>query len=174
MLTRCWIALAALGAGLVHVAVGAGSPLVLLIPLVALGAAELGWAVATFARDRVPLPWAGFGLLLAPVIGWALVLTAGVLSRGAAFSGLLPVFPMASASLLCIVGAALLAIVLRQGDAAADEARTPRASAPHGVGRFLAGIAIGSFAVAAIVTPALAATQAGEDAVPHGEYGSHH
>ena len=51
--SRSVMALASLGVGLVHLAVGAGSPLFLAILLVGFGIAELGWGIALLARGRV-------------------------------------------------------------------------------------------------------------------------
>jgi len=167
-LTRCWAALAVLGAALVHLAVGAGAPLAPLIVLVTLSLAELAWAVCAFVLDRLPLARWALALLLTPVFGWALLLTVGVVSHGS-LPWLPPALPMAVASLLSLVASAMLAARIRRSGT-----RTGVPGTNGKAGRFVAGIAAGSFIVAALVTPALAATQAGEHAVPHGESGSHH
>ena len=51
--TRAFLAVAALGAGLLHAALAPGAPPPLLAAFVALAAAELGWSVAALARDRL-------------------------------------------------------------------------------------------------------------------------
>ncbi|GAB3618556.1 hypothetical protein GCM10027416_31130 [Okibacterium endophyticum] len=194
IIIRCWIALASVGAGLVCLAVGASSPLVLQIALVAVGAGQVVWAVLAFARNTLPAPRQALWLMLAPVIGWAMLLVVGIVSGQAVFSWTLPVFPMAVASLLSLAAAAMLTLsrrredVRRRSDAVWSDSRGPDsrntdsrntgdssqrghpASGPAGTTRFLVGLAAGSFLVAGLVTPALAATDAGSHAVPHGEH----
>jgi hypothetical protein len=49
----------------------------------------------------------------------------------------------------------------------------PAAAAPEPTGgRYLAGVLVGAFVVAGLVTPALSLTRAGEFAVPHGQHSS--
>ena len=50
-----WPALFAWGAGLIHIAVAAGSPLGVLLPLTALGVAELVWGIVALRLGRMPL-----------------------------------------------------------------------------------------------------------------------
>jgi hypothetical protein len=63
------------------------------------------------------------------------------------------------------------------GGASADARRLPASAAPDRreprPGRTIAGLLAGAAIVAALTTPALAATDAGEHAVPHGEMPGH-
>lgn len=49
-ITRAWLAFAAIGAGMIHLALVVGSPLPLAAAPALLGAAELGWGVAVLMR----------------------------------------------------------------------------------------------------------------------------
>jgi len=52
-ITRTWIAFAAVGTGLIHVALVIGSPLALGIPLAILGVIEFGWGILAFTLNRM-------------------------------------------------------------------------------------------------------------------------
>ncbi|WP_440695603.1 hypothetical protein [Clavibacter nebraskensis] len=210
LLIRHWLALAALGAALIHLAVGAGSPPAAMVALLVIGLAEGAWAVAVLRSDRLPLPaWAVVGALV-PVAGWALLVTAAVVMSAPGITSELPAIPMLAATLLDLVVAAVVGRHLRSraesdaqavctaveagfpadaalvGSGAAGPA-TPAAtvvapSAPAAAaaaaepeptgGRYLAGVLVGAFVVAGLVTPALSLTRAGEFAVPHGQHSS--
>ena len=164
--SRSVMALASLGVGLVHLAVGAGSPLFLAILLVGFGIAELGWGIALLARGRVVLPRVALPLSLAPVALWGLDVTAGIALGSSSVTAALPLGPMAAASVLSLVIAFGLAVARRRS-------RSPRATASAArPGRYLLGMTAGAMLVAGLVTPALAGTNAGTEAVPHGEHGS--
>jgi hypothetical protein len=211
LLIRHWLALAALGAALIHLAVGAGSPPAALVALLVIGVAEGAWAVAVLRSDRLPLPaWAVVGALV-PVAGWALLVTAAVVMSAPGITSDLPAIPLLAATRLDLVVAAVVGRHLRsraESDAQAvctaveagfpadvalvgSGAALPAAPAatvvapvvvaptapasaaaepePTG-GRYLAGILVGAFVVAGLVTPALSLTRAGEFAVPHGQH----
>ena len=141
---RTGSAYAALGAGLVLIALGSqhvGSHRTLGVALVALGAAELAWAVAAL-RGPAPLPRAVLAVLLVGAVGW--------LASAVTTVGTLGLADVAAVSLQ-LAGAVLLAIGLR-----------PTAS-PRSAGPFarLAVLAVGSLVAAAITVPGLAATEAG-------------
>lgn len=162
--SRSVMALASLGVGLVHLAVGAGSPLFLAILLVGFGIAELGWGIVLLARGRVVLPGVALPLSLAPVALWGLDVTAGIVLGNPNLTAALPLGPMAAASLLNLVVATGLAVSRRRS-------RTPRQTASAArPGRYLIGMTAGAMLVAGLVTPALAGTNAGTEAVPHGEH----
>ena len=87
-LLRAWLALAAVGAGIVHLALGwaaatrligvhpvAGSALAGVLAVV--GIAELAWGLAGLVIDRGPMPGLARWAALAPVAAWALVLVSG-------------------------------------------------------------------------------------------------
>ncbi len=147
VIVRSWIAFAAIGVGLIHLAFALGSPPLIAVPLALLGVAEFGWGVVTFARDAVPLPRVAFGVALAPVLVWIVVLLIGTVPEP---WGLVP---LAIAATLELAVAALVGRSLaRRG--------TPAPPAP-GIARYLIGVLAGGLVVVALTTPALAAIQAG-------------
>ncbi|MBG6059121.1 hypothetical protein RCH16_002428 [Cryobacterium sp. MP_M5] len=179
-ISRLWLAFAAMGAGTIHLAVGASAPVLLAIILVGFGAAELGWGVVTLVRGRlVAADLALFGSLI-PVFVWGATTTLGSgfgLPSGA--TGL-PLFPMMVASLFGLFIAAALAIGRRtaqrgirpSGGASTGErgtGPTDGAATPQGW-RFLVALTIGGLLFSGLTTPALAATEAGAHAVPHGSH----
>ncbi|MBM7412152.1 hypothetical protein JOE38_001975 [Clavibacter michiganensis] len=113
LLIRHWLALAALGAALIHLAVGAGSPPAAMVALLLIGLAEGAWAIAVLRSDRLPLPgWAALGALV-PVAGWALLVTAAVVMSAPGITSDLPAIPMLAATLLDLVVAAVVGRHLR-------------------------------------------------------------
>ena len=159
-ITRAWIAFAAIGVGLIHVALVIGSPLGLGIPLAVLGLAEFGWGVLTFARETVPVPRAALVVALVPALAWALLLAVASASENTALGEFLPLLPLAVSTVFELFITAVIGVHLRRRQDA--PASTP------GVARYLLALLAGALAVAALTTPALAATQAGLYAVPHG------
>ncbi len=152
---RAWLGFLALGAGLIHLALVIGSPLPVAVPLLILGVAEFGWGVFAFTAPRIPVPRTARIAALVPILGWVVVILLG----GGTGLGL-RTLPMLVASLFDLAVAIGITAVLRR------PAREPR---PIGAGRYLVSLGIGALVVAALTTPALAATEAGEYAVPHGE-----
>jgi hypothetical protein len=113
LLIRHWLALAALGAALIHLAVGAGSPPAAMVALLVIGVAEGAWAIAVLRSDRLPIPgWAAVGALV-PVAGWALLVTAAVVMSAPGITNDLPAIPMLAATLLDLVVAAVVGRHLR-------------------------------------------------------------
>ncbi len=164
---RTWLGFAALGAGLIHLALAVDAPVALAVVLVVFGLAEFGWGILAFTTDAIPLPQAARVATLVPVVLWALALVSGL-----AFAGAVRVFPMLAASVLDLAIAIGVSLVLRRSaDATAAEPRRPaRAlSAPA----YLAAMAAGALVVGIVTTPALAATEAGDVAVQHGDVGGH-
>ncbi|QHT56632.1 hypothetical protein GXP71_11415 [Cellulomonas sp. H30R-01] len=150
---------ATLGAGLVLVALGAehmGHAPVVAVAAVVLGLAQLVWACAAL-RGPVPLPRAALAVLLVGGAGWLVVQPATGEPLGHA--------DVAVAGLQ--VGAALLVAgglrLARDGGA--------RRRAPAGALVQLVALVVGAGLVAAVTVPALAATDAGAHAQPHGSHG---
>lgn len=162
-LTRTWLAFAAFGAGLIHLAIAAGSALPLAITLAGLGVAELGWGVAILHLGRVIAPRAVVAISLVPILGWGV--SAAIMPGLGMPSAGLPLFPLAVASLFNLFIAVLVAIRLR-GVAALPEA-APRTDQG---GRYLIGLVAAGILVSGLTTPALAATEPGSHAVPHGTH----
>jgi hypothetical protein len=157
---RTWLGLGALGAGLVHLAVAAGAPAATLVPLVVLGAAEVGWGVVALARVDVPVPRVALAVAAMAVLGVVavLVLSAGAMghmgsmSAGGTVAGA-PAVPMLGAALLELGCAAALAIVVRRG--------RRRDTRPPGVWSYLGGVVAGAAVVAGITSASLGATPVG-------------
>ncbi|MCU1542877.1 MAG: hypothetical protein JWM50_742 [Microbacteriaceae bacterium] len=160
-ITRGWIAFAAIGTGLIHLAMVMGSALPFGIALLAIGSAELVWGVCAMARTRLPLPRVAFAGALAPVLLWAGVLSVAVVLDAPAIAAPLPFFPLAIATMFELFVAAVLGAHLR---------RSVEPRPAPGAGKYLLGLLVGSITVAALTTPALAATASGAVAVPHGEH----
>jgi hypothetical protein len=167
-----WPALFAWGAGLIHIAVAAGSPIGVLLPLTALGAAELAWGIVALRLGRMPLVRTTLGVGVAATLG-GLVL---------ALFDLMAWIPLVSSSIMLVAVAGAAAATMRgaarTGDGrgaagrVADAEASARSSAP--AGRTLIGVVAGALLVSALTTPALAQTNAGDYAVPHGEMTGHH
>ena len=173
-----WLGFAALGAALIHLAVGVTAPFALAVLFVGFGVVELGYGIATLATGRVLLPQITVGAALIPVFSWGLTAVLGSgLGVTSAQTGL-PLFPLAIASLFNLFLAATAAIALRRAPnalptsvgAAAPGTNTPDTANPGGW-RFLTGLVVGGFLLSALTTPALAATEVGSHAVPHGSHG---
>jgi hypothetical protein len=173
------LAMCALGAGLVLIATGAGSSPVGAIPLVTLGVAALLWSVVVLVRDRVPGLRASFAGAVGAVVVW--VGLYGLASLGV--TTVPPFLPTLSSTLLVVAG--VLARRLRRvtlASTAPDEleldalvtraSRRPRRE--PSTGRYVLTLLAGAAVVAAITTPALAQTNAGAFAVPHGSLHSSH
>jgi hypothetical protein len=152
---RAWLGFFALGAGLIHLALVIGSPLVVGIPLLLAGVAEFAWGVFAFTASAVPFPRAARIAAVVPILLWVALL---VLAGANAVPGV-RVLPMLAASMLDLAIAIAITVVLRRAD---------RGSRPIASGRYLIALGIGALVVAAVTTPALAATEAGDVAVPHG------
>jgi hypothetical protein len=176
--TRIWMALASLGAGLVHLAIGAGSPLSLAIFLIGFGVAEIVWGLSIMARAHTVLPRTVMVASLIPVALWALLLTVLIVAGSSSLASTVPLLPMAVGSLLNLYVSGSLAVARRrfdrESDAAASVSSTTWADAAAGqpqAGRYVLGLVFGALLVSGMVTPALAATNAGQYAVPHGSHG---
>jgi len=163
LLIRHWLALAALGAALIHLAVGAGSSPASMVALLVIGAAELAWAVAVLRSDRLPTPaWVVVGALV-PVAGWALLVSAAVVLAAPGITSGIPALPMLAATLLDFAIAAVVGRHLRsraeseaEATCTAVESRLPADIALVGSGASVAAVPPASASAAEV--PAAAAT----------------
>ncbi|MGG7510404.1 hypothetical protein [Plantibacter sp. YIM 135249] len=181
------LAFASLGAGLVYTAVGAGSAPVSATVLVAIGLASMAWAILVLVRDRVPAPRTSLTASIAAILAW--VALAGLSSIFPEAVGGLPLVPLLASTVMLLYVSIVLAVRFRATQAAAatttatttatatvdatvaEPPSEPTTTRRTPAGRFLVGVAAGGFIVAALTTPALALTNAGEHAVPHGTHG---
>ncbi|MGV8885859.1 MAG: hypothetical protein ACOH1T_09795 [Microbacteriaceae bacterium] len=170
---RTWLAFAAIGTGLIHVALVVSSPLPVAIVLAVIALAELAWGVGLMASGRLLVPRLALAGALVPIILWSAVLLVAIESDATVISSL-RFLPLSLAAVLEIFVAGTIAIQIRRrfmgGDTTGDTSASVDAATQPAAGRYLLGLIIGSLAVASLTTPALAATQAGDFAVPHGEH----
>ena len=130
----------------------------------ALGAGLVLAALAAGAGGATQVALAGLGIA---ALGW------GVLSLRAG-RALAPRSALGACVGALIATVALsVALDLRRRRGRRTAAADARASAEAHPRLGLIGLAVGAALVSALATPALAATEAGELAVPHGEHGAH-
>ena len=168
-ITRTWLAFAAIGAALIHLALVIGSPLPLGVTLAGFGAAELGWGVLTLAKDHLVGANAARIVAIVPIVLWSLLVVAAILLDAAWLAEFLPLLPMAVATIFELFAASILSVHLRRRRGADDGA--PVREMPS-AGRYLLALTAGGLLVGGLTTPALAATEAGLHAQPHGGHGS--
>jgi hypothetical protein len=161
-ITRTWLAFAAIGAGLVHLALVISSPVPIAIALVLIGVAEFGWGVLALARERVAAPRLVLFFALVPMLLWGLTVASATLFEDPGISSSLGFGALAAATVLELFIAITLAVQLRRGVDFAAAPKTPPA------GRYILALVVGGILVGAITTPALAATDAGRNAHHHG------
>ncbi len=153
---RGWLGFGALGAGLIHLALGIGSPPAVGVPLFVIGGAECVWGVFAFTAPALPLPRIARAGALVPLVGWVAVL---VLTGGSGAIESLRALPMLVASLLDLAIAIGITGMLRRDPA--------RPAIPLRPGPYVLALGAGALVVAALTLPALAATDAGFAAIPH-------
>lgn len=166
-ITRTWLGFAAIGAGLVHLALVISSPLPIAVVVLLLGAAEITWGIVAFARDSVPFPRLATAVAITPLLAWSLIVVVATMLDAAWLAASLPLLPMAIASIFELFVAAVLATHVRRLQTAGG---TDSAPVPPSAGRYLVGLMAGALLVGALTTPALAATEAGRFAQPHGSH----
>jgi hypothetical protein len=150
---RSALGFAALGAGLVHLALAIGADPWLAAGLAVVGGAEFLWGVLAVSRPEVAVPRIALAGALVPPTAWVALLLAGL-------PGPRPL-PMLAATALDLAIAGLLA--------AGQRRRAGREPDHPGV-----WIAIVGLAIAAITVPALIATEATQqlgDLPPHQDDG---
>jgi hypothetical protein len=159
--------LAALGAGLVLLAQAAGAGGVTQPALAVVGIAALGWGVLALRAGRVLAPAVVLGVAAASLVG-----AGAVVASGAAAMTDVPPAALAAACVFIVVVALAAGVTLRRRRRE-DPARASRSGGSSRAGSDRAavlGLLAGAALVAALTTPALAATEAGEHAVPHGSH----
>ena len=166
-ITRTWLGFAAIGTGLIHLALVVSSPLPAAIILVGLGVTELGWGVLAFAKNSLIGASAARIIARGPMIVWSVLVVAAILFDAAWLASFLPLIPMAIATVFELFAVAVLSLHLRPSRRSAAGAPAPPLPS---VGRYLLAVTVGGILVGALTTPALAATEAGKYAQPHGEH----
>lgn len=167
-MTRSWPMLGALGAGLVLAALAAGAGGATQVALAGLGVAALGWGGLSLRAGRLVGPGSVLGVCVAALLAGGAAVASGAMTEVAG----LPL-AVASAFIASVALSAALAVRARRAAPVRVEEPAQRASRDPHARRSLAGLAVGAALVSALATPALAATEAGERAVPHGQHGAH-
>ena len=143
--TRSWVAFAAVGAGLIHLALVISAPLLGGVLLAGIGIAEFAWGVLVMFDERFLAPRIAVVAALAPVALWIAALVLGVQSFRPA--------PLAVATLFELFIALAIAVSLRRG----------RAATLVGTGRFVVGLLVGAVVIGALTATALASTSVATD-----------
>ncbi len=167
-LTRSWPTLAAWGAGLLQLGVGAGmitqgtgaADRGVGVVAVAVGAAALGWGVAALTRGRLVAPRVAMAIAVAGTIASGLALAADPMRISVHAVGVTVLLHVAYG----VAGAAVVrrARTAPAGSSPAEARSTPRTS--------VIGLVAGCVIVAGLVTPALGATEAGRNAPSHSDH----
>lgn len=155
MIRSLWPALAALGAGLIFFALAAGAPRFVAAPLVLLALLHVGLGLAVLRAGRP--------VLRKTTLACCAVATA--VNASLFLSGSTGVVPFVA--LLALHWGIALAVALDLR----GRRRTPAERRPASL---MIALVSGAMIVAAITTPALAFTEPGTAAVPHGEHHQHH
>lgn len=184
----------AVGAG----SLGAAGTAALTVPLgvlwLAVAASQAAIGLAALRTGSMPAPALALALFLLPTLLWAVLLLAGIgaetphthADSGVATTAAalqlpdaeplpflpLPFLPLLIASALALGVSAQSAVTLRRRAGRSPAGQLVDRAAPGDTagGRFTLGLVVGSLAVSALVTPGLAATDAGRLAVPHGTH----
>ena len=158
-IVRGWLAFAAVGTGIIHLALVIGAPLPLAIAFGALGFTEFAWGVLAFVREPFA-PKAAIAVAIAPIVVWGGLLTVAAGGGMPELAASLDLLPLAIASLFELFIVGVLGVHLRRG--------TDRQPPASSTAKYLIGITAGALVVAGLTSPALAATEAGLGAKPHG------
>ena len=164
-ITRTWLAFAALGTGMIHLALVISSPLPIAMVLTVFGVVEVAWGVMTFIRERIAAPRLVLAGALLPIGAWGLLVAAAAAFDNPELASSVGLTAMGIAAILELFVAGVIAVKLRRGTDFSAPSRMPRSAAVY-----LGGLMVGGVLVAGLTTPALAATEAGIYAQPHGEH----
>jgi hypothetical protein len=155
MIRSLWPALATLGAGLIFFALAAGSPVIVAAPLVLLALLHVCLGLTVLRAGRPVLRKTTLACC-----GAATAINATLFLSGSA--GIVPFV-----ALLALHWGIALAVAL-------DLRGRRRAPVDRRPASVMIVLVSGAMIVAAITTPALAFTEPGTAAVPHGEHQQHH
>ena len=165
VISRSWLAFAAIGAGVVHLALVISSSPLIAVVLAILGSAEIVWGTLILIRDRLLVPRIAQSVAIAPVVLWSLLTVTATLLNTPQISDSLLFIPMAIASIFNLFIALVLSVHLKRAANPRHHAGEPK---PVSAVRYLSAIFIAGVLVGGLTSPALAATQAGSVATHHG------
>ena len=172
-LTRSWPTLAAWGAGLLQLGVGAGMIMQgtgvadrgVGVLAAVVGAAALGWGVAALTRGRLVAPRTGMAIAVIGTVASGLALAVDPVR--------ISVHAVGVAVLLHLAYGVASAFVVRRARSGSDD--VARSTTPDAADRVsprtsVLGMIAGCIIVAGLVTPALGATEAGRAAPDHSDH----
>lgn len=165
VITRSWLSFAAIGAGVIHLALVISSPLAIGALLVLFGVAELAWGVSILVKDRLLVPRLAHAGAIAPLLLWSLLTVTATLLSAPQIASSLRFVPMGIAVIFELFVAGVLGLTLRRQ---CEPERQERAAKPVGAVKYLSAVILAGALVGGLTTPALAATQAGAVAMEHG------
>jgi hypothetical protein len=165
VITRSWLSFAAIGAGVIHLALVIGSPLAIGAPLVLFGLAELTWGVLILVKDRLLVLRLAQTGAITPLLVWSLLSVTATLLAAPQIASSLRFVPMGIAALFELFIAGVLSVILRRQS---ETERPARPGEPASAVAYLSAVIVAGVLVGALTTPALAATQAGSVALEHG------
>lgn len=169
VIVRAWLSFAAIGAGIIHLALVISSPLAISIPLALFGIAELSWGVLILVKDRLVSPRLAYAGAVTPLLLWSLLTVTVTLLAAPQVASSLRFVPMGIAAIFELFIAGILSVILRrQTETEAETEPSTPAAKPATAVKYLSAVIIAGILVGALTTPALAATQAGAVAIEHG------
>ena len=169
VIVRAWLSFAAIGAGIIHLALVISSPLAIGIPLALFGIAELTWGVLILVKDRLVSPRLAHAGAVTPLLLWSLLTVTVTLLAAPQVASSLRFVPMGIAAIFELFIAGVLSVILRrQTETETETEPSTPAAKPATAVKYLSAVIIAGVLVGALTTPALAATQAGAVAIEHG------
>ena len=169
VVVRAWLSFAAIGAGIIHLALVISSPLAIGIPLALFGIAELTWGVLILVKDRLVSPRLAHAGAVTPLLLWSLLTVTVTLLAAPQVASSLRFVPMGIAAIFELFIAGVLSVILRrQTETETETEPSTPAAKPATAVKYLSAVIIAGVLVGALTTPALAATQAGAVAIEHG------
>lgn len=169
VIVRAWLSFAAIGAGIIHLALVISSPLAIGIPLALFGIAELTWGVLILVKDRLVSPRLAHAGAVTPLLLWSLLTVTVTLLAAPQVASSLRFVPMGIAAIFELFIAGVLSVILRrQTETETETEPSTPAAKPATAVKYLSAVIVAGVLVGALTTPALAATQAGAVAIEHG------
>jgi len=114
VIVRAWLSFAAIGAGIIHLALVISSPLAIGIPLALFGIAELTWGVLILVKDRLVSPRLAHAGAVTPLLLWSLLTVTVTLLAAPQVASSLRFVPMGIAAIFELFIAGVLSVILRR------------------------------------------------------------
>lgn len=160
---RAWLSFAAVGAGIIHLALALSAPPGIAAALAVIGGAQFAWGVLLVAIGRVQAPRAVIAAAMVPTTLWIVSVVVAGAAREPSATASLRFLPLVIATSLELVIAVVVARSLRAVHTTPPPAR-----------RLVIGIGAGAVLVSALTLTALAATDIPRVVAPSGTYTNDH